>query len=72
MRGQRLADLGQATAKASRFLDGDAVPPGEEVPAHLVDAARLEADREGSVVVALDGLVRVEDEGRCVPGPRRC
>ena len=68
MRCQRFAHLGETLAKTDGFHDGNAVPPGEEVPAHLVEAARLESDRERSVVVCLRGLVRVEDEGRGVAG----
>jgi len=62
------AHLGEAPAKAERFLDGDALAPGGEVPAYLVDATRLEAHGEGTVVVALRGLVKVEDECRGVSG----
>ena len=68
---QSRAHLGEVPAKAERFFDGDALAPGEEVPAHLVDAARLEAHGEGSVLVALRGVIRVEDERRGVAGRGR-
>ena len=64
VRRERLAHPGQTDAKTKGLLDRDALPPREEVPAHLVDATRLEAYRERAVIVALDGLVRMEHEGR--------
>ena len=58
-----------ASAEAERaFQNGHALTPREEVPAHLIDAAGLETDRERAIVVGLDRLVRVEHEGRGVPG----
>ena len=40
------------------------LPPGDEVPAGLVETASLEAHGSGANLVLLDGLIRVEKEGR--------
>jgi len=42
-------------------LHGHAVAPGDEVPAHFVEAAGFKADRYCSVVVLIHSLVRVEE-----------
>ena len=69
MRSERCAHPGQAVAQPDGLLNGDALAPSDQMPAHLVDAAGLEAHRERAVAVLFDGLVRVEEEGR---GVRRC
>lgn len=40
------------------------LPPGDEVPAGLVETTSLEAHRNGANLVLLYGLIRVEKEGR--------
>ena len=64
MRRERRAHPGQPPAKARGPLHRDALSPREEVPAHLVDAARLEAHRQRAIVVLGHGLVRMEEECR--------
>ena len=71
MRRKGRAHLGQVLAEFGGLLDCDAFAPRDQVPAHLVEAAGLEAHRQGFVLVLDGGLVRMEEERpgvRCRPG----
>ena len=68
MHPKRIAHFSQFSAQTDGFLDGDAVAPGDQVPAHLKGTARLEADRQGAVCMFLDRLVRVENKRGCIAG----
>ena len=57
---ERFAHVGKTTTKTAWLLDRDAVAPSDQVPAHLVDAARTEAHREGAVLAPVAGLARME------------
>ena len=65
---QPLAHRREPSPQVRRLLHGHMLAPGDEVPAHFVEAAGLEADRYCAVFVLLDGLVRVEEEGCGVGG----
>ena len=65
MRGRPLANFGETPPETCRALDRDALAPGHEVPAHLVDPVRAEAHGDGAVLVPVAGLGRVEQS---VPG----
>ena len=59
MRREVGAHVGETVAETGGLLDRDAIAPSNEVPAHLVDAAGGEADRERAVGILLHRLARV-------------